>query len=131
MIVRNLLVILSINIALSFAYFPHGALSRQNDEPDDSISTSFNSTPTSVYANQIDLVPGKYRFYWNLTNERENDSDLIGELHLRSHGWMGFGFSPSGKMRYSDVIIAWVQKNGSAYFTVIKYNLSFLRFRAA
>lgn len=118
MFVRNLLlVILSINIALSFAYFPNGALTKQNNEPDD--SPSFNSTPTSVYANQIDLVPGIYRFYWNLTNESENDSDLIGELHLRSHGWMGFGFSPSGKMRYSDVIIAWVQKNGSACFTVI------------
>ena len=51
----------------------------------------FDSTPTGYYSNYIDLVDGIYRFYWNFTT-----TDLIGEIHVKTNGWVGFGISPNG-----------------------------------
>jgi hypothetical protein len=74
----------------------------------------FTSTPTGFYSNYVDLVTGIYRFYWNFTS-----SDLIGEIHVKTNGWVGFGLSPNGGMDGSDVIIGWINENdGSANFTV-------------
>ncbi|ROT85645.1 dopamine beta hydroxylase [Penaeus vannamei] len=36
------------------------------------------------------------------------------EIHARTLGWLGFGFSSSGGMRGSDILIAWV-KDGEAF----------------
>ena len=73
----------------------------------------FESTPTSNYANFVDLVDGVFRFYWNFTS-----TDLIGEIHCKTKGWVGFGLSPNGGMDGSDVIVGWVGSNGLANFTV-------------
>jgi hypothetical protein len=74
----------------------------------------FTSTPTGYYSNYVDLVNGIYRFYWNLSS-----SDLIGEIHVKTNGWVGFGLSPNGGMHGSDVIIGWINDNdGSVNFTV-------------
>ena len=76
---------------------------------------NFTSTPTGMYTNYVDLVDqGQYRFYWNYTQ-----TDLIGEIHCRTSGWVGFGFSPNGNMDQSDVVVGWIS-NGLANFTVIK-----------
>ena len=77
----------------------------------------FTSTPTGYYSNQFDLINGIYRFYWNFTS-----SDLIGEIHVKTSGWVGFGLSPNGGMDGSDVIIGWINDNdGSVNFTVYLY----------
>ena len=47
----------------------------------------------------------------------KNSSDMIGEIHCKTDGWVGFGLSPNGGMDSSDVVIAW-SRNGSANFTV-------------
>ena len=73
----------------------------------------FRSKPTSNYDNQVDLIEGLYRFYWNFTS-----TDLIGELHCKTNGWIGFGLSPNGGMDSSDVIIGWINDDGTANFTV-------------
>lgn len=79
------------------------------------IQPVFASTPTGYYANYIDLVIGIYRFYWNFTS-----SDLIGEIHVKTSGWVGFGLSPNGGMDGSDVVVGWINDNdGSVNFTVI------------
>ena len=83
----------------------------------------FESNPTDKYQNYIDLVPGVFRFYWNLTKDSKNTSqpgDLIGEIHCKTLGWMGFGLSPNGGMNGSDVVIGWV-RNGVANFTVFLF----------
>ena len=75
---------------------------------------NFTSTPTAYYNNYIDLaLNGQYRFYWNFTS-----TDLIGEIHCRTSGWVGFGLSPNGNMDKSDVVIGWIS-NGVTNFTVI------------
>lgn len=72
----------------------------------------FNSTPTGLYSNSMDLIPGVYRFYWNVTN-----TTIIGEIHCRTSGWIGFGISPNGGMNGSNVIIGWINLDGSVNFT--------------
>jgi hypothetical protein len=74
----------------------------------------FNSTPTSNYDNHIDLIDGLYRLYWNFTS-----IDFIGEIHCKTNGWVGFGLSPNGGMDKSDVIVGWINNDGSTNFTVI------------
>jgi hypothetical protein len=77
-------------------------------------SQVFTSTPTGIYTKYIDLMDdGFFRFYWNFTS-----TDLIGEIHVRTTGWVGFGLSPNGGMDKSDVFIGWIDDNGTSNFTV-------------
>jgi hypothetical protein len=80
-----------------------------------STANVFSSQPTGFYSNFIDLLDnGFYRFYWNY-----NTSDLIGEIHVKTNGWVSFGLSPNGGMDNSDVIVGWIDDNtGVVNFTV-------------
>ncbi len=70
-------------------------------------------SPTTTYANKQILVgPDTYILYWNY-----NSTDITFELHAKSSGWAGFGISPNGGMQYSDLIIFWINSDGSANFT--------------
>ena len=80
----------------------------------------FTSQPLAAYENYIDLSPGVFRLYWNLTNTKNGNmnGDMIGEVHCKTDGWVGFGLSPNGGMDQSDVFIGWIDKNGAINFTV-------------
>ena len=80
------------------------------------LASTFTSQPTGIYTNFIDLIDnGIYRFYWNFTS-----TDLIGEIHVKTNGWVAFGLSPNGGMDKSDVVVGWINdNNGDASFTVI------------
>jgi hypothetical protein len=74
---------------------------------------TFTSTPTDTYLNYLDLADfGAFRAYWNYT-----DTDFIAEVHARTYGWVGFGFSPNGDMTGSNVMVAWQNTDGTANFT--------------
>lgn len=134
MLVRILILIIAFDLTFSAHFYEKfGAISKhetgfEHEDDDYDEESAFESNATDVYKNYVDLVPGIYRLYWNLTksaNGNINSSELIGELHCRTQGWMGFGFSPNGHMKYSDVVIGWIQ-NGTANFTVnIKYALEY------
>ena len=81
----------------------------------------FTSEPLGIYSNYIDLIDdGIYRFYWNNTQ-----TDLIGEIHVKTNGWVGFGLSPNGGMANSDVIVGWINDdNGAVNFTVRHYKVN-------
>ena len=66
------------------------------------------------YSYATDLQAG-YRVHWNV--------DLVEQkiefaLNVSTKGWIGFGISPTGKMLESDIVIGWVNKDGSAQFHV-------------
>ncbi|KAK3088535.1 hypothetical protein FSP39_020262 [Pinctada imbricata] len=67
--------------------------------------------PTEVfpYTEQLDH-DGKYILFWKF-----NSTHITFEVHVRTHGYVGFGLSPNGNMFPADVVIGWV-KNGQAYF---------------
>ena len=70
-------------------------------------------TPTENYANKLVLVePDVYFLYWNYT-----DVDILFELHVKNLGWNAFGLSPTGGMANADVIVTWVNADGSVHFT--------------
>ena len=69
--------------------------------------------PTATYANkQILGEPDSCILYWNY-----NATDITFELHAISSGWAGFGISPNGGMPNSDIIIFWVNPDGTTNFT--------------
>ncbi|XP_047476090.1 uncharacterized protein LOC125029944 [Penaeus chinensis] len=49
--------------------------------------------------------------FWTPDLQKE---EVTFEIHARTMGWLGFGFSSSGGMRGSDILIAWV-KDGEAF----------------
>ena len=70
-------------------------------------------TPTENYANKLVLVkPDIYLLYWNYT-----ENDILFETHVKNLGWNAFGISPNGGMSNSDVIVSWVNPDGSIHFT--------------
>ena len=89
------------------------------------VPSTFTSEPTGVYSNNVDLIDnGIYRFYWDFTS-----TDLTGEIHVKTNGWVAFGLSPNGGMDKSDVIVAWINDNTAAVnFTVIIYDFDFIHF---
>ena len=74
---------------------------------------TFSSSPTMNYDYYLDLMDrGNYRFYWTISN-----GNLIGEVHARTMGWVGFGLSPDGSMINSNVMVFWVNSDGSPNFS--------------
>jgi len=55
---------------------------------------------------------GKVVLYWT-----PRDVDIIFELHVETHGWVGLGFSPNGGMAGADIVVAWVTDAGEAIIT--------------
>lgn len=72
----------------------------------------FSSQPNEPYSNYIELVENKFRLYWNITEKA-----FIGEVHVKTNGWISFGFSSDGSMDESDVFVGWI-KNGKHFFKV-------------
>ena len=59
--------------------------------------------------------PTQYVIFWKLINDND---EIQFEVHCRTTGWVGLGFSPNGGMAGSDVVIGWV-KDGQAYLRVL------------
>lgn len=74
----------------------------------------FNSTPTASYANEYELIPGVYKVFWNITN---NELNFTAEIHVKTQGWVGFGFSKNGEMEDSNVVVGYIATDGSVNFT--------------
>ncbi len=49
--------------------------------------------------------------YWNFTSE-----DITFKLVMKTTGWVGFGLSPNGGMKNSDIIQAWKNTDGTVMF---------------
>ena len=66
----------------------------------------------TYFVNSAVLVePDTYRVYWNFTNE-----DIIFKIVVKTTGWAGFGLSPNGGMKNSDLITVWGNASGSFKF---------------
>ncbi|CAG0902663.1 unnamed protein product, partial [Darwinula stevensoni] len=56
---------------------------------------------------------GIMNLYW--TPDLES-GDITFELHAKTQGWAGLGFSANGAMPGSDIVVGWI-KDGQTYFT--------------
>lgn len=56
-----------------------------------------------------------YRVHWNYDLNKQS---ITFAVNVSTNGWIGFGISPTGMMLNSDIVIGWVNKDGSAQFQV-------------
>ena len=71
-------------------------------------------TPTEPfnYSTAVDN-DGNYLLFWNF-----NETHITFEVHVKTHGYVGFGLSDNGNMYPADVVVGWV-KDGATHFKVI------------
>ncbi|XP_052093581.1 DBH-like monooxygenase protein 1 homolog [Mytilus californianus] len=81
--------------------------------PEDSFpATTTEPTPTEQFGNVWKLdVQGNYWLFW-----KTNATHVIFETHVKTKGYVGFGLSSNGKMFPSDVVIGWIDSNGTTHF---------------
>ncbi|KAL4218773.1 hypothetical protein ACF0H5_021360 [Mactra antiquata] len=53
-----------------------------------------------------------YILFWKF-----NATHITFEVHVRTRGWVGFGLSTNGKMFPADVIVGWVNDDGTSHFS--------------
>lgn len=56
-----------------------------------------------------------YKVHWNYDLKKQTIKFAV---NVSTNGWIGFGISPTSKMFHSDIVIGWVNKDGSAQFHV-------------
>ncbi|CAF1008830.1 unnamed protein product [Brachionus calyciflorus] len=68
---------------------------------------------TETYSNSLILrEPDEFYLYWNY-----NETDIVIETHAKTSGWSSFGISPTGGMDNSDVVVSWINNDGSHHFS--------------
>ena len=60
-------------------------------------------------------IEDNYKIHWNFDLNKQKIDFAV---NVTTNGWIGFGISPTGKMLHSDIVIGWVNKDGSAQFHV-------------
>lgn len=61
---------------------------------------------------------GTYLLRWRTDDESETITFMA---EVRTRGWIGFGISPNGGMKNSDIVIGWMTDGGNTYFSVMNY----------
>jgi len=80
-------------------------------------------TPSESYTNTLnvnDQFALNYVMYWKLLSGGE----IQFEVHCKTTGWVGIGWSTGGGMIGADIYIGWVA-NGVAKMKVIFFNIKF------
>ncbi|XP_062573141.1 DBH-like monooxygenase protein 1 homolog [Saccostrea cucullata] len=73
----------------------------------------YKPTATEKYNYMLDLSDnGEYFLFWKF-----NDSHITFEVHAKTHGYVGFGLSKTGRMYPADIVTGWVKPDGSTVFT--------------
>ena len=76
--------------------------------------TSSKPIPTEPFGNvwQLDSQ-GNYWLFWKF-----NATHITFETHVNTKGYIGFGLTNNGKMYPSDVVVGWIDNQGSTHFKV-------------
>ena len=56
-----------------------------------------------------------FKLYWKYDLEQQT---IDFGCNISTNGWFGFGISPDGKMLHSDIVVGWVNSDGTAQFHV-------------
>ena len=77
------------------------------------LDSSAVPTPSEYFPYKEQIDPhGNYFLFWD-----RNGTHVTMEVHVRTHGYVGFGLSPNGNMFPADIVIGWV-KDGHTFFKV-------------
>ena len=61
------------------------------------------------------MLSDSYTLHWDFDLD---DETIMFAVNVSTTGWVGFGLSPDGQMPGSDVVIGWVDDDGSEIFAV-------------
>ena len=77
-------------------------------------ASSIKPIPTEPFGNvwQLDSS-GNYWLFW-----KTNSTHITFETHVKTKGYVGFGLSTNGKMFPADVVVGWIENNGTVHFKV-------------
>lgn len=90
--------------------FYYGELNSSYSEKNSQLDIS-HSTEFYDYM-KILVQPDQVVLFWS-----SNQTYIVFEIHIRLDGWFGFGISPKGSLDGSNVIITWLNYNGTGYFS--------------
>lgn len=77
------------------------------------MENNFIPGPTEYFDEMLIVdEPDRFILYW-----KHNQTDIIFELHVKTLGWIEFGFSHAGLNQYSDVIVAWLNSDNTGHFS--------------
>ena len=71
--------------------------------------------PRGTYSSST-LEQNNYMLYWRMS---PGNQELEVVVCVRTTGWIGFGFSPDGRMTDSDVVLGWIRQNGRPAYQVL------------
>lgn len=80
--------------------------------------------PSEHFGNHAELIEDTFLVYW-----KNYETKIVFEVHVRTKGWICFGFSANNGIERSDVFIGWIQ-NGFIYFSVFIFCLLFNNFES-
>ena len=61
------------------------------------------------------ILDDGYKLHWSFNLEQQT---IAFAVNVSTTGWVGFGLSPNGQMPQSDVVIGWVDNDGTTTFHV-------------
>uniref|UniRef100_A0A182YLS1 DOMON domain-containing protein n=1 Tax=Anopheles stephensi TaxID=30069 RepID=A0A182YLS1_ANOST len=76
------------------------------------VSSSALSLVTGAHWDHAIFLDDDYRLLWSITGQ-----DITFEVQVRTHGYVGLGFSKDGTIYGADMVIGWVDQ-GQVHFQV-------------
>jgi hypothetical protein len=70
------------------------------------------SVAAQTYHSEVLDMMGKYTLHWGITN-----TTLELKAVVNATGWVAFGLSPNGGMKGSDIVMGWINADGSKSFS--------------
>jgi hypothetical protein len=65
-----------------------------------------------------DYLDDTFKLYWDFDMKQQKVDFAV---NVSTTGWIGFGISPNGKMLQSDIVVGWVNSDGTAQFHVSRF----------
>ena len=62
-----------------------------------------------------DYLDDTFKLYWDFDMKQQKIDFAV---NVSTNGWIGFGISPNGRMLQSDIVMGWVNGDGTAQFHV-------------
>ena len=69
------------------------------------------------FSNYLD--DGTFKLHWDFDMQQQKIDFAV---NVSTSDWIGFGISPDGKMGQSDVVMGWVNSDGTVQFQVSIFN---------
>ena len=78
-----------------------------------SLFSAISAQTESIYQYKVQINKQGAMAEWRRLNEDAIEFQITAPKFGGQFGWFGFGFSPSGGMRGSDIVVGFIDENGN------------------